>query len=137
MTPNKKLFVEFNEHYQSRVEIGNGINLQVKGKGLVVIQTTSGDSFKAKVETETGRRIKVLGSDNGGEYTSLEFTYFLEKKGIHHQFTAPFCSQQNGVNEHKNSQQSKAYRIYEIDSGKVAISGNVVFAENKWNWAQQ
>lgn len=36
MTLGKKLFVEFNGHYRSRVEIRNGINLQVKKKGLVV-----------------------------------------------------------------------------------------------------
>ena len=32
--------------------------------------------FKALVENQTGRRIKVLRSDNGGEYTSKEFDAF-------------------------------------------------------------
>jgi hypothetical protein len=32
--------------------------------------------FKALVENQTGRRIKVLQSDNGGEYTSTEFVDF-------------------------------------------------------------
>ena len=32
--------------------------------------------FKARVENLTGRKIKVLRSDNGGEYTSKEFINF-------------------------------------------------------------
>ncbi|EOY21321.1 Uncharacterized protein TCM_012799 [Theobroma cacao] len=47
--------------------------------------------FKAKVENESGYRIKKLRTDNRGEYTSSEFTSYLEKKGIHHQLTAPYC----------------------------------------------
>ncbi|EOY08837.1 Uncharacterized protein TCM_024078 [Theobroma cacao] len=58
--------------------------------------------FKAKVENESGCRIKILRTNNGGEYTSSEFTSYLEKEGIHHQLTAPYCPEQNGVSERKN-----------------------------------
>ncbi|EOY22757.1 Uncharacterized protein TCM_014834 [Theobroma cacao] len=181
--------------------------------------------FKAKVENESGCRIKKLRTDNGGEYTSSEFTSYLENEGIHHQLTAPYCPEQNGVSERKNrtiiemsrcllfenklpksfwakaantavylrnilitqavnnetpyeawyntrpsvdhlrifgsicylhvpeelrdklqpkaklgvfigySQQSKAYRIYQIESGKVFGSRHVTFNEGAyWNW---
>ncbi|EOY08987.1 Uncharacterized protein TCM_024324 [Theobroma cacao] len=59
-------------------------------------------NFKTRVEFETGHRIKTLRTDNGGEYTSNEFTQFLNQQGIAHQLTAPYTHQQNGVSERKN-----------------------------------
>ena len=35
-------------------------------------------SFKAQVENLSGKRIKILRSDNGGEYTSTEFNDFCK-----------------------------------------------------------
>jgi transposase InsO family protein len=45
--------------------------------------------FKVLVENQTGRKIKVLRSDNGGEYTSTEFGYFCTQEGIRRQLTVP------------------------------------------------
>jgi hypothetical protein len=36
--------------------------------------------FKALVENQTGKKIKVLRSNNGGEYTSKEFDTFCSKQ---------------------------------------------------------
>jgi transposase InsO family protein len=58
--------------------------------------------FKALVENQTGRKIKVLRSDNGGEYTSTKFAEFCIKQGIRRQLTVPYNPQQNGVAERKN-----------------------------------
>jgi transposase InsO family protein len=58
--------------------------------------------FKALVENQTGRKIKVLRSDNGGEYTSTEFADFCTQQGIRRQLTVPYNPQQNGVAERKN-----------------------------------
>jgi transposase InsO family protein len=38
--------------------------------------------FKALVENQTGREIKTLRSDNGGEYTSKAFKDFCAGAGI-------------------------------------------------------
>ena len=46
--------------------------------------------------------VKVLRSDNGGEYTSNSFAKFCAEKGILHEFTVPYCPQQNGVAERMN-----------------------------------
>jgi transposase InsO family protein len=47
-------------------------------------------------------QIKKLRYDNGIEYTTWEFKTFCEQVGIQYQFTVPYISQQNGVNERKN-----------------------------------
>ena len=38
--------------------------------------------FKAQVENQTGKSIKTLRSDRGGEYLSTEFIEFLKEHGI-------------------------------------------------------
>ena len=43
--------------------------------------------FKALVENQTGMKIRVLRSDNGGEYTSKEFDGFCRQEGIKRQLT--------------------------------------------------
>jgi transposase InsO family protein len=53
--------------------------------------------FKAQVENLTRRKIKILGSDNGGEHTSKEFNNFCIEVGIKREFTVPYNLQQNGV----------------------------------------
>ena len=58
--------------------------------------------FKAFVENQTNLKIKMLRSDNGGEYSSNEFNDFCAKYGIKRQFTIPYTPQQNGVAERKN-----------------------------------
>jgi hypothetical protein len=58
--------------------------------------------FKAQVENQTGKRIKVLRSDNGGEYTSNDFKDFCKEAGIKRELTVSYNPQQNGVVERKN-----------------------------------
>ena len=49
--------------------------------------------FKAQVENLSGRRIKILRSDNGGEYTSTEFNGFCKEAGIKRELTVPYNPQ--------------------------------------------
>ena len=58
--------------------------------------------FKAQVENLSGRRTKILRSDNGGEYTSTKFNDFCKEAGIKREFTVPYSPQQNGVAKRKN-----------------------------------
>lgn len=58
--------------------------------------------FKAFVERQTGRKLKVLRTDNGGEFCSLEMKCFLQKAGIAHQKTNPYTPEQNGMCERMN-----------------------------------
>jgi len=56
----------------------------------------------AMVEAETGRKLKKLRTDRGGEFLSGEFTTFCKERGIKRQLTNPHTPQQNGVAERKN-----------------------------------
>ena len=58
--------------------------------------------FKALVENQTRKKIKVLRSDNGGEYTSHAFNEFCRQEFIRRQLTVPYTPHQNGVADRKN-----------------------------------
>lgn len=57
--------------------------------------------FKSLVESPL-LKIQALRSDRGGEYLSDEFQQFCSSHGIHHQLTAGYSPQQNGIAERKN-----------------------------------
>ena len=59
-------------------------------------------SFVKMMEIQTGRSIKKVRSDNGGEYCSAAMEEFCKKKGIQHQYTTPYTPEQNGVAERFN-----------------------------------
>ena len=50
----------------------------------------------------TGKRVKVLRSDNGGEYCSHAFAEYLKEQGIKHETTVPYNPAQNGLAERMN-----------------------------------
>ena len=58
--------------------------------------------WKALVEKSTGRKLKVLRTDNGGEYKSTEFMNYMKREGVRHEFTVPKTPEQNGVAERMN-----------------------------------
>ena len=58
--------------------------------------------LKALVEKESGKKIRALRSDNGGEYVSQEFNDFCGEEGIKRELTEPHNPWQNGVAERNN-----------------------------------
>ena len=58
--------------------------------------------FEVMVEKATGRHIKAVQSDRGGEYTSTAFMEYCEEQRIRRFLTASYTPQQNGVAERKN-----------------------------------
>ncbi|KAL0420539.1 UNVERIFIED_CONTAM: Retrovirus-related Pol polyprotein from transposon TNT 1-94 [Sesamum latifolium] len=57
--------------------------------------------FKLEVENQTGRKIKNLRSDRGGEYLSGEFLDYLKENGILSQWIPPGTPQLNGVSKRR------------------------------------
>nr|KYP66486.1 Retrovirus-related Pol polyprotein from transposon TNT 1-94 [Cajanus cajan] len=58
--------------------------------------------FHAMVERETGKQLKCIRTDNGGEYISKEFKDYCSKYGIRHEKTVPGTPQHNGIAERMN-----------------------------------
>ena len=81
----------------------------IKNKGEVLAKFKD---YITYVENQGGdnTKVKVLRTDNGGEYTSKDFVKYCAEKGISHQFTNPYCPEQNGVAERLNRTIIKAAR---------------------------
>ena len=58
--------------------------------------------FKAFVERQSDRQIKMVHSDGGGEYKSNEFKRHYEELGLQHNIICPYTPQHNEVAERKN-----------------------------------
>jgi transposase InsO family protein len=71
--------------------------LHTKGDAPAAIMT-----FQAHVERETDKKLKVLRTDNGGEFTSVEFSEHCAGEGVQRHFSAPYTPQQNDVVERRN-----------------------------------
>ena len=59
-------------------------------------------SFHKMVQTQFSAKVKVLKSDNGGEFVSQVLQSYFQDHGIVHETTCPYTPQQNGVAERKN-----------------------------------
>src|SRR5579871_2273066 len=53
--------------------------------------------YKAWAKNVTGKKIKILRTDGGGEYVNKTFTQYLKEYSIEHQRTVLYISQQNRV----------------------------------------
>jgi len=67
--------------------------------------------FKALVENQIEKKIKVLRKDNGGEFCSKEFEEFCKKCGISWKNTTPYTPQKNEVVERMNKMLMERARI--------------------------
>lgn len=81
--------------------------------------------FKAWAERVTGRKIRMIRHDKGGEYISKEFEQYLKDCGIEVQRTARNRPQQNGVAERANRTMEELLTAVLKDSGLP-----------RWFWAE-
>jgi transposase InsO family protein len=58
--------------------------------------------YVALTEKQTGRKVQIVRSDNGGEYTSRAFQEFCRSRGIVHQTSLSYSPEQNGFAERLN-----------------------------------
>ena len=73
-------------------------------------------NWKVMVEKQYNKQVKILRTDNGGEYCSKDIELFLQKEGIIHQKTIPKNPQQNGVAERLNRTLLESVRSMLSDS---------------------
>lgn len=102
--------------------------LKKKSDVIKVIQ----DMFAA-FETQTGKKIKAVRTDNGGEYIKAELEDYFKSKGINHQTTVPCTPQQNGKAERLNRTLLEKTRAKLIDAqlsdelwGEAIVTTNFV-----------
>ncbi|CAI7803193.1 unnamed protein product [Closterium sp. NIES-54] len=69
------------------------------------------------VERESGKRVKVIRSDRGGEFLVAEFRSWLKQHGIKQQLTTAYTPQSNGVAERANRTIIEGGRTILVDSG--------------------
>ncbi|PLW54558.1 hypothetical protein PCANC_04209 [Puccinia coronata f. sp. avenae] len=69
-----------------------------------------------RFETETGRKVKCIRSDNGGEFESKALATFLKSKGIKTKRSLPYHHYQNGAIERYNRSVSDMGRSVLTDS---------------------
>jgi hypothetical protein len=55
--------------------------------------------FVPWIETQSGKCVKRLHSNNGGEYVVRDFLHYFTKYGIEHETTMPYTPQQNDIAE--------------------------------------
>jgi transposase InsO family protein len=58
--------------------------------------------WKVMIEMQTDRKVKVLRTDNGGEFCSATFDDYCRQEDIVRHHTIPYTPQQNGVAERMN-----------------------------------
>ena len=46
--------------------------------------------FKTRTEAESGKKLCVLRTDRGGEFTSVEFTTYCADQGVGQDHTTPY-----------------------------------------------
>ena len=49
--------------------------------------------FKMRTEAESGKKLHVLRTDRGGEFTSMEFVTYCADQGMVQHHTAPYSRQ--------------------------------------------
>ncbi|KAL0286473.1 UNVERIFIED_CONTAM: Retrovirus-related Pol polyprotein from transposon TNT 1-94 [Sesamum calycinum] len=91
--------------------LGNGKAVAMEAVGLVdyvnLMRSKSEvfgrfNEYRLEIENQTGRKIKALRSDRGGEYLSAKFIGCLEEAKIISRWTSPRTPHLNGVSEKRN-----------------------------------
>jgi Reverse transcriptase (RNA-dependent DNA polymerase)/Integrase core domain len=91
---HSKYFITFNDLFTGYSEVF--FMRQKSETSTIAIQ------FIEKMKTQFGRKIKILRSDQGGEYTCHSLQNYLKNEGIRFQSTVAYTPQQNGNAERKN-----------------------------------
>jgi transposase InsO family protein len=92
-----------------------------KGEAADAIRRT-----QAAAEAECGRKLCVLRTDNGGEFTvakftAAEFVSYCMDEGVQRHYSAPYSPQQNDVIERRNQTVVGMARALRKQRGMLAV----------------
>jgi len=104
----EKYFITFTDERSGRVSISL---LPTKDGALSQFQ-----AYRSQAEKASGKMIKALRTDGGGEYLNKEFKKYLVEAGIHHIVTPPYSPSQNGLAERMNRRIMETARCLLLDS---------------------
>jgi len=82
--------------------------------------------FKARAEKQTGRKIKCLRDDKGGEFIGHAWDDLFAAEGIRHERTVRATPQQNGVAERRNRT---------LEEGVIATMQESKLPPSYWGYA--
>ena len=93
-------------------------------------------TFKDLVENQSGKKIKILRTDNGIEYESNEFDDYCREVGIKRETTMEYIPEQNGVAERKNRTILEAAHAMLLDQGLPLflwgeVANIIVYVQNR------
>ena len=74
-------------------------------------------AWRALVKKQSRRELKILRSNNGGEYASTKFTQYYSAESIMHHFTTTGDPQSNGVAERLNRTLMEKCRCMRLTAG--------------------
>ncbi|GJT17743.1 putative ribonuclease H-like domain-containing protein [Tanacetum coccineum] len=152
MTGNKALLAEYHVFYGGPVAFG-GVK-RTKDETSEILK-----DFIRQIENQLNQKVKTIRCDNGTEFKNKDVIEFCGSKGIKREYSNARTPQQNGVAERKNrtlieaartmlfdgksdegflvgySLQSKAFRVYNLETKRVEENLHITFLENKPNVA--
>ncbi|XP_076917265.1 uncharacterized protein LOC143577272 [Bidens hawaiensis] len=123
MTGTKSYFSDLDETVAGQVRFGDSSCVDIKGKSSITTISDDGvervitniyypkfneqyfnlgTSNRKRVQGESGYKFGIFRTDNGGEFTSCEFSKFYTSEGITRHYSTPYTPQQNGVEERRN-----------------------------------
>ena len=91
---NERYFVTFVDEASGRITVAL---LQSKAEAFENFV-----SYRNRAEKDTGKQIKTLRTDGGGEYLNRNFLSYLRSAGIVKRTTTPYSPKQNGIAERAN-----------------------------------
>jgi transposase InsO family protein len=87
-----------------------------KGEATDAIRHT-----QAAAEAECSRKLRVLRTNNGGEFTAAEFASYCADEGVQRHYSAPYNPQQNDIIERRNQTVSGMARALLKQRGMPAV----------------
>ncbi|DAZ93341.1 TPA: hypothetical protein N0F65_010807 [Lagenidium giganteum] len=68
--------------------VGDGLHTQVEEAKFM--------EFKEFMETQTGRKLRCIRTDNGSEFVNLKFRQYCAERGIQDKTSVPYSPQHHG-----------------------------------------